>query len=93
MLPTELFKLRSLSHLGLVCKVQVSPPPQRQKLSWAVPGRMQVGNTLHPLESEFLGHQVQEHFEGPGHGYLGIHQVLQSDLGTSPETDPLPQAP
>lgn len=54
---------------------------------------MQVGNALQPLESEFLEHQGPEPLEGPGHRCLGLHQVPLGVLGTSPETEPLPQAP
>lgn len=81
MLPTELFKLRSLSHLGLVCQSASQSPTPRQKVSWAVPEQDAGEKHSARLESEFLGHQVQEHFEGPGHGYLGIHHMLQGDPG------------
>lgn len=33
MLPTELFKVRLLRHLGLVCNLQVSPLPEAEAVT------------------------------------------------------------
>ena len=89
MLPTELFKLRSLSHLGLVCKVQVSPLPQgRSCLGQDTGGK----HSAPPWRVSSSGIRSKSTLRVQVMA-TWVHQVLQGDLGTSPETEPLVQAP
>ena len=52
-----------------------------------------MGNTLHPLESEFLGHQVQEHFEGPGSWLPGCIRCSRVTWEPHLRQSPYPRLP